>query len=452
MIATDWHNIQKGKIILDNGYEIDVSNITAEMSCSYDNPSEFSFSGTIQNISKKDDTVEKLYSISVTFNSGKQEYEYLISGEGFSKLHHGDNIYILNESGYDYKNAVVTVVGLHYEPSDEATRSIVAFVVKSALELPRGSGWIDSDYLRKRPGRWEQAHDWVNEKFSDLKISDNFKQWAATTSTITGTTSNSNFEVSTLSDRINSLEKPEKPYTDKNNTIDYNKGDDNMNIFGNIEFGKVAHRNTYAMTLKGLAYLRSDGTGERQKASYVQYDPKTESIEDVTPFVLDSMDARDFVYKMPVATSAVKKGDIILDCSNPVFVKEVKGSTLTVVEPYSCEVKTILAAKNAFGFNFVTKIVNLMDSFNVANSANAENPFGNILPLMLLSKDNDMGDMLPLMLMSNGEFNNKDLMSNPMMMYFLMKDGKSNDMLPLLFMSNSGLFGAPEKETSNEEV
>jgi hypothetical protein len=54
--------------------------------------------------------------------------------------------------------------------------------------------------------------------------------------------------------------------------------------------------------------------------------------------------------------------------------------------------------------------------------------------------------------MSNGNFKSEDLMSNPMTMYFLMKDGKSNDMLPLLFMSNSGLFGAPAKETSNEEV
>ena len=444
MIATDWHNIRDGKIILDNGYEIDVSNITAEMSCSYDDPSEFSFSGTVKNITKKDDTVEKLYSISVIFNSGKQEYEYLISGEGFLKLHRGDNIYILNELGYDYKNAVVTVAGMHYEPSDEATRTIVAFVAKSALELPRGSGWVDSNFTKANPKKQVEIDSWIDEKCSDITISDNFKKWAASSATITSATTRIGAEVSALSDSI------EKMCCNKNN--DNDKGDDKVNIFGNIEFGKVNHRNTYAMTLKGLAYLRSDGTGERQKVAYVQYDPKTESIEDVTPFVLDSMDARDFVYKMPVATSAVKKGDIILDCSNPVFVKEVKGSTLTVVDPYSCEVKTILAAKNAFGFNFVTKIVSLMDSFNVANSANAENPFDNILPLMFLSKDSDMNDMLPLLFMSNGNFKSEDLMSNPMMMYFLMKDGKSNDMLPLFLMSNSGLFGVPVKETSNEEV
>lgn len=437
----------KGKLFLDNGLEIDVSNIIAEMTCSYDDPPEFSFSGTVKNMTKKDDKVKKLYSISVTFNFGKQKYEYLISKEGFFKLHSGDNIYILNESGYDYKSAVVTVVGLHYEPSDKATRTIVAFVAESALKLPRGSGWIDSEYL-ERPGKWEQAHAWIDEKFNDLKISDNFKQWTTSSATTTYTTTHLGTGVCTLSDKI---DYPEKMCYNKNN--DNDKGDDKVNIFGNIEFGKVNHRNTYAMTLKGLAYLRSDGTGEKQKVAYVQYDPKTENIEDVTPFVLDNMDARDFVYKMPVATSAVKKGDIILDCSNPVFVKEVKGSTLTVVDPYSCEVKTILAAKNAFGFNFVTKIVNLMDGFNVANSANAENPFGNILPLMLLSKDNNsMEDMLPLLFMSNGNFKSEDLMSNPMMMYFLMKDDKSNDILPLLLMSNNGLFGAPAKETSNEEV
>ena len=87
MISTDWHNIRDGKIILDNGLEIDVSNITAKMTCSYDDPPDFSFSGTVKNMTKKDDKVKKLYSISVTFNSGKQKYEYLISKEGFFKLH-----------------------------------------------------------------------------------------------------------------------------------------------------------------------------------------------------------------------------------------------------------------------------------------------------------------------------------------------------------------------------
>ena len=226
------------------------------------------------------------------------------------------------------------------------------------------------------------------------------------------------------------------------NQYGINKGDDNMNIFGNLEFGKVT-KDSYAMTLKGVAYRSiSDSSSESgHSRAYVQYNPETNDFEDVTPFVLD-INVKDFLFKMPVATSAIKAGDIILDMQVPVFVKSVKGTEITIVDPVTREVRTILATKNAFNFNFVTKIVNLMDNFNLVGSASAENPFGNILPLMMLSDNKNMKDMLPLMLLGNGSV---DFASNPMMLYFLMKDGKSNDMLPFLLMNNNGLFSAPAK-------
>lgn len=217
-----------------------------------------------------------------------------------------------------------------------------------------------------------------------------------------------------------------------------------MNIFSNFDFGKVT-KDDYAMTLKGVAY-RSMGNSSAESGhshAYVQYNPETNDFEDVTPFILD-INVKDFLFKMPVATSAIKAGDIILDRQTPAFVKEVKGSEITIVDPITREVRTILATKNVFNFNFVTKIVNLMDNFNLASSANAENPFGNILPLMMLSDSKNMKDMLPLLLLSNG--GSVDFTSNPMMLYFLMKDEKSNDMLPFLLMSNNGLFSAPAKD------
>jgi hypothetical protein len=153
---------------------------------------------------------------------------------------------------------------------------------------------------------------------------------------------------------------------------------------------------------------------------------------------------------MPVATSQVKVGDIIFDNSNPVFVKKVNGSEITIVDPNTREIRTILAAKNAFNFNFVTKLVNLMDGFNLTGSATENNPFGNILPFMMLSDNKSMNDMLPLMLMSNG--GTMDVTSNPMMMYFLMKDGRSSDMLPFFLMGNPNLFGTPAPTvTTNED-
>ena len=211
-----------------------------------------------------------------------------------------------------------------------------------------------------------------------------------------------------------------------------------MNIFGNLEFGKV-RKDSFAMTLKGVAYFSANTSGENTQWTYVQYNAETHELEDATPFVLKDFNANDFLYKMPVATSQVKAGDIIFDNNCPVFVKRVSNSEITVVDPRTREVRTILAAKNAFNFNFVTKIVNLMDNLNLMGSATENNPFGNILPLMMLSDSKGMDDMLPLMLMSNGGA--MDFTSNPMMVYFLMKNGKSNDMLPFLLMSNPNLFG-----------
>ena len=258
------------------------------------------------------------------------------------------------------------------------------------------------------------------------------------------TTNSFSHSLTTAADSIKSVtEKVEELSKIVKNQYGIDKGDDNMNIFSNFDFGKVTKDN-YAMTLKGIAY-RSIGDSSAESGhsrAYVQYSPETNDFEDVTPFILD-INVKDFLFKMPVATSAIKAGDIILDMQAPVFVKSVKGTEITVVDPITREVRTILATKNAFNFNFVTKIVNLMDNFNLVGSASAENPFGNILPLMMLSDNKNMKDMLPLMLLGNGSV---DFASNPVMLYFLMKDGKSNDMLPFLLMSNNGLFSAPAKD------
>jgi hypothetical protein len=219
-----------------------------------------------------------------------------------------------------------------------------------------------------------------------------------------------------------------------------NKGEDTMNIFGNFDFGQVKNTQEFKMTLKGIAYLSTNGATEKtSERTYVQYDPTTAQIEDVTPFIISDMDATEFLFKIPVALKDVKAGDIIYDNGVPVFVRKVDKNELEVVSPRSKTVRTILPAKNAFGFNFVTKLVNLMDNFNVMGGANAENPFGNILPLMLLtgnSSSSSLKDMLPFMLIGGGAVD----MSNPMMMYFLLKDDSGDNLLPLVMMSNPNMF------------
>lgn len=410
----------------------------------------------------------ELCSIEVVFDSGGKIYEYLIDGDAFWSVSVGDQYFILNEAGYDYRNARVTIKKWNEKPSEAATKRIIA------LRKPSRKGlWIDDGFIANNRPRQKMVDQWIekfnSEGFTTNAIAEKVKEVKY------GFTDNITSSLSALSEQADNLQEAfnntatmmtitadkitfsappkatfEKEYEAYFNN-DNNKGDDNMNLFGNIEFGKLKNRGNYALTLKGLAYLKNSNSDDGSCAGYVQYDPETDSVEDVTPFVLKDMDIRDFVYKMPVALSAVSRGDIILDKGKPVFVKAVDGSTFTVVEPYTCEVKTLLAAKNAFGFNYVTKVVNLMDNFNLAGAASADNPFGNLLPLMMLSGDKNMEDMMPLFLMGSGAMEG-DLISNPMMMYFLMKDGKMNDMLPFFLMSKGGLFNAPEKRKATEEM
>ena len=75
-----------------------------------------------------------------------------------------------------------------------------------------------------------------------------------------------------------------------------------------------------------------------------------------------------------------------------------------------------------------------MDNMFGGSTSSAENPFGNILPFMMMSDDNSMKDMLPMMMFMNGGATNTN--SN-LMLYLMMQDG-NKDMdkwMPLLFMN-----------------
>lgn len=403
----------------------------------------------------------------------------------------GDNLRIMNENLYCYSNALVTCDSLIPGVSNSASKKIVAYYLPE-YEV----GWIDLEWLKdnqqtipystlrqklknlcggvniegvfslslvdkiydssasKRIFESECISKWEKELDTSIDTATNAKSldYCLSTVSVQSTVGDS---LKDLSSRVSEVEKALSSageamknvtcktanFVEKNKNNNILKGENKMNIFGNFEFGKVK-RDNFAMSLKGIAFYSIDRTGEDAKGTYVQYNVETNELEDVTPFLFHDIKAKDFLYKMPVATSQVKVGDIIFDNSNPVFVKKVNGSEITIVDPNTREIRTILAAKNAFNFNFVTKLVNLMDGFNLTGSANADNPFGNILPLMMLSGDkSDMKDLLPLMLLGNG--GNVDFASNPMMMYFLMKDGQSNDILPFLLMGNPNLFGAP---------
>lgn len=67
-----------------------------------------------------------------------------------------------------------------------------------------------------------------------------------------------------------------------------------------------------------------------------------------------------------------------------------------------------------------------------SNTANSENPFGNMLPFLMFSNDKEFDPTL-LFLMNQ---NIKDLSKNPWIFYLLQKD-RNNSLLPFLFMNNN---------------
>jgi hypothetical protein len=108
-----------------------------------------------------------------------------------------------------------------------------------------------------------------------------------------------------------------------------------------------------------------------------------------------------------------------------------------VVDIYNGEVKDIMPTTSPFGFNFITKVVSPIDM----SGANADTPFGNLLPLLMLGEGQDFKDILPMMFLTGnaGAFGN--MVQNPLMLYALMGDGNAKDILPFLLMSQN--FGAP---------
>ena len=198
---------------------------------------------------------------------------------------------------------------------------------------------------------------------------------------------------------------------------------DTKNII-NFDFGPV-NDDAIRLSPYGMA-VRTNQNGD-----WLTYSPDKGEMMNVNIFNF-KMDK--FIYKVPAPLGSIKPGDLILHQKIPMFVRSVDNvaGTVEAINYRDSTIASILPVKSPFGFNFVTKIISLID-FSKVNADN-DNPFGNMLPMMLLSGDGETDTTtlgMAMMMMQNGGLD----MSNPMMMYFLLKDNNSNDnLLPLMFM------------------
>lgn len=234
-----------------------------------------------------------------------------------------------------------------------------------------------------------------------------------------------NTNITQMQDSINSLTAAiTKPFDNNKEKEIKNM---NTNLFKNFDFGPCG--DTVRMSAYGLAIKNRDG-------AWVAYNKATGDIMDVD---ILNFDGKNFFYKMPVAVKDIATGDVVIHNRKPVIVDGIMDNSLSVVDPYEGEKREIMFAKSPFGFNFVTKVVSLLgDMFQGAAAPNADNPFGNILPLLLLSDENKNIDPMLAIMMMNGNSN-----MNPMLMYALMtdkNDNKMKDILPLLFLSGNNPF------------
>ena len=179
-------------------------------------------------------------------------------------------------------------------------------------------------------------------------------------------------------------------------------------IFKNLEFGKI-NTDAIKFSLNGLAFKMSDG-------SYSTYDIEKKEATDVSAFVMDT----DFIFAMPVALKDIKKGDIIKHLGKFMIVEGIfaEDKTISVIDPLAAEEKVLIPIKNAFGFSYYTKIVNIFDGADFKPSEDM--PFGNMLPFMLMGEGNMDNSMLFAMMMMNKDGAEMDFMKNPLMMMALL--------------------------------
>lgn len=237
------------------------------------------------------------------------------------------------------------------------------------------------------------------------------------------------FNVLFLGSTINATESVPKN-TNTTESIIKKESNNMKKIFGTY-FGKF-NTNSLAMSIYGMAV--KDTTGR-----YVTY--KDGEIIDVSEFLIPNM---NYFFAMPIAITEIRVRDIILHQDKPMMcINGNDDGSIRAIDFTTSEIKDIMPKKNPFGFNFVTKVVCpfgensfMMDGFG----ADSSNPFGNMLPMMMLMDDKDgtkdKTDMMMMAMMMSGR--HFDLTSNPMLMYMMMSDGESaiDPMMLMLMMQN----------------
>ena len=262
---------------------------------------------------------------------------------------------------------------------------------------------------------------YVSDRTVNINIPDySDRSWSNTGSAVTGSWLElaQKEDTEALKKRMDKMEADLQKKADKE-TKCVEKENETMMKGINFDFGPCG--NTVRLSMYGMAIQNVAG-------EWVSYNPDSKEIINVDVFNI--ADGGKYMYKMPVAIADVKIGDIVIHNRVPMFVTAInENGTFEVTDVRAGETKSIIPTRNMFGFNFMTKVVSLFGAFTDAPTA--DQPFGNMLPFLMMDDNKDIDPMMMFMMMNQGGNN---MFSNPMMMYFLMKDNKDIDPMAMFLM------------------
>ena len=237
-----------------------------------------------------------------------------------------------------------------------------------------------------------------------------------------------------VNERFNKLEAELQKKVDKTEKDKCVKENDTMMKGINFDFGPCG--NTVRLSMYGMAIQNISG-------EWVSYNPDSREIINVDVF--NMADGGKYMYKVPVAIADVKEGDIVIHNRVPMFVTAInENGTFEVTDVRAGEAKTVIPTRNMFGFNFMTKVVSMFGAF--ANAPTADQPFGNMLPFLMMGENKDIDSMMMFMMMNQGGNNGA---MNPMMWYFMFKDNKDIDPAMMWMVMSMASGTAPAFMTGN---
>lgn len=168
--------------------------------------------------------------------------------------------------------------------------------------------------------------------------------------------------------------------------------EENKSIMDGFNFGPCSEK--VHISQYGPAIQRKDN-------SWVAWDRNENVIVNVDLF---HYPAKKMLYCVPVGLSDLNKDDIIIYNGFVSVVKKIDDDdVISIIELLTGEIKKISPTKNIFGYQYITKIVSLLGDIE----ATPDNPFGNLLPILMNGNIDD--NLLFYMLYKEGKLNFPDI-------------------------------------------